>query len=144
MMFNFLKKRISVDELAKRSIYACTSIIYDHEDQSVRGSWLLCRSIPELKSLIKEPPVLAYIDNHFNSPKFLEKYKKLSDQDLERVKKAIYYSFMEMPEFIERSVTIRMGQIEVQERTPGMRVSWRFPEFNEYPEQFLKIKSVFK
>jgi hypothetical protein len=138
----FFKKRVSVDELAKKAIYTCANIIYEHQDPSVMAKWLHCHSITELKSLIKEPPIVEAIQKQFNSPEFHKNFQKLSEKQLEQVKTAIYYSFIEMREFIERRITIRMGQAETQKNSPGMRVSWRFPEFNEYPEQFLKIKSV--
>jgi hypothetical protein len=142
-MFNFLKKTATADELAKEAIHACANIIYNHQDPSVRPRWLYCQSITELKSLIKEPPVVEAIQKQFNSPEFHKKYKRLSEKQLDQVKTAIYFSFMEMREFIDRRITIWIGQVEMHESNPGMRISWRFPELNEYPEQYLKIKSVF-
>jgi hypothetical protein len=142
-MFNLFKKRITADQLAKDCVYAFAFILDAHKDKNIKDKWLTIEETDELKSLIDESIVNQYIVKKFQGEEFNKNYRPLDDFQLELVKMAILRAGISMKDFVDRITRIWSHQEELRKTEPKMRVSWNFPEFDEYPKEFFRVKMLF-
>ena len=142
-MFNIFKKKITSEQLAKDCVYAFAFILDAHKDKSIKDKWLAIEETDELKSLIDESIINQYIVKKFQGEEFNKNYRPLDDFQLGLVKMAILRAGVSMKDFIDRITRIWAHQEEVRRTEPKMRVSWNFPEFDEYPKEFFRVKMLF-
>jgi len=142
-MFNFLKPTITVSRVSEMCTYTFAEMIYALEDRSVRDRWLITEDSNEVRNMIDDGIIDMFIKSNFQSEEFVKDYRKLDDFQLQLVKMGIIRASINMKTFIEKMINIWDAQAEVRRNTPGMRVSWKFPEFKDYPSQFHGVKMLF-
>lgn len=143
-MFGFFKPKISATEIAKKCVSTFALIIWSFEDKSYIEKWLNLSSAADVKELVGDSITTEIIRKQFNSDEFLSRYKRLTEFELELVRMGIYRAAISMPEFICRRIEIWDNQRWIREnKPPGMRVSWKFPEFSEYKQEFFSVKMLF-
>jgi len=142
-MFNIFKKKITADQLAKDCVYAFAFVLYEHKDKNIKDKWLAIDETDALKSLIDESILNQYIVKKFEGEEFNKNYRPLDDFQLELVKMAILRAGVSMKDFIDRITRIWSHQEELRKTEPKMIVSWNFPEFDEYPKEFFRVKMLF-
>lgn len=142
-MFNLFKKKITADQVAKDCVYTFAFVLYAHKDKSIKDKWLSIEETDELKSLIDDSILNQYIVKKFQGEEFNKNYRPLDDFQLELVRMAILRAGVSMKDFIDRITRIWAHQEELQRTEPNRRVSWNFPEFDEYPKEFFRVKMLF-
>jgi hypothetical protein len=143
-MFGFFKPKISATKIAEECVQTFALIIRSFEDKSYIEKWLNLSSATEVKELVGDSRTTEIIQKQFNSDEFLSKYKRLNEFELELVRMGIYRAAISMPEFICRRIEIWDNQRWIRDnKPPGMRVSWKFPEFSEYRTEFFRVKMLF-
>ena len=143
-MFGFFKPKISATKIAEECVQAFALIIRSFEDKSYIERWLNLSSVTEVQKLVGDSRTTEIMHKQFNSDEFLSRYKRLSEFELELVRMGIYRAAISMPEFICRRIEIWDNQRWIREnKPPGMRVSWKFPEFSEYRTEFFSVKMLF-
>lgn len=142
-MFNLFKKRITANEIVKECISTFAEIIYALEDRTVRDRWLKTDDIDNVRTLVDDGVIEMFIRKNFKSDEFNQKFKKLDEFELGLVKMGILRASVSMKEFIDRRIRIWMHQEEIRRTEPKMRVSWDFPEYDQYPQGFYSVKMLF-
>jgi ribosomal protein S19 len=143
-MFGFFKPKISATKIAEECVQTFSLIIRSFEDKSYIEKWLNLSSAAEVKALVDDSRTTEFIQKQFNSDEFLSRYKRLTELELELVRTGIYRAAILMPEFICRRIEIWDNQRWVRDnKPPGIRVGWKFPEFAEYRAEFFSVKMLF-
>ena len=143
-MFNLFKPKISATKIAEECVQAFGLIIRSFEDKSCIERWLNLSSAAEVKELVGDLRTTEIIHKQFNSDEFLSRYKRLNEFELELVRTGIFRAAISMPEFICRRIEIWDNQRWIRDnKPPGTRVSWKFPEFSEYKKEFFSVKMLF-
>ena len=55
----------------------------------------------------------------------------------------VYRASLSMKEFINRMLGIYEHQALISKNEPNMRISYDFPEFEEYPKEYFSVKMLF-
>jgi hypothetical protein len=143
-MFNLFKPKITATKIAEECVQAFAHIIRSFEDKSYIEKWLNLSSAAEVKTLVGDSRTTEIIQKQFNSDEFLSRYKRLNEFELDLVRMGIYRVAISMPEFICQRIEIWDNQRWIRDNKPsGMRVSWKFPEFSEYKQEFFSVKMLF-
>lgn len=142
-MLNFIKKKISAEEITKKCIFTFALIIHSVEDKSFKESWLRANHESQIHTLLEDGLLNIFIRDEFQSDSFTSKYKKLNEFEIQLVKKGIFRASISMKEYINDLVGIWEARAYIRNTTPGMHVSFKYPSYGEYASNFFSVKMIF-
>jgi hypothetical protein len=142
-MFNLFKPRITSEDMAKKCVYIFAKAIYALEDRSIRDRWEAEPDDSESQALIDEGVLEIFIRQAFRSKEFESHYKKLDEFELELARMGVRRAGVSMRKFIKEMLAIWDQQVWLSKNEPKMRISWKFPKFEDYKSGLYSIQMLF-
>jgi hypothetical protein len=99
-----------------------------------------CHSPSEIEQLLGNKAINDFLRSQFQSESFNQRYRPLNDIQLIKVRNAFLKSGLYMKEFCWRLLEIFDAQKHLAENPSNLRISWNWPECEEYLEEFNEVK----